>query len=33
MWSEAALLGFAHAYEQASRKRIVPQLVEQPYAV
>lgn len=33
MWSEAALLGFAHAYEQASHKRIVPQLVEQPYAV
>lgn len=33
LWSEAKLLGFAHAYEQASRQRIVPQLVAEPYAV
>lgn len=33
LWSEAKLLGYAQAYEQASRKRIVPQLVAEPYAV
>ena len=31
MWSEATLLGFAFAYEQATRHRIVPVLEETPY--
>jgi Asp-tRNA(Asn)/Glu-tRNA(Gln) amidotransferase A subunit family amidase len=31
MWSEAELLGFAFDYEQASRHRIVPELVETAY--
>jgi len=31
MWSEAELLAFAYDYEQASRLRIVPELVETPY--
>jgi Asp-tRNA(Asn)/Glu-tRNA(Gln) amidotransferase A subunit family amidase len=33
MWSEADLLAFAYDYEQATRHRIVPQLVEEPYPV
>ncbi len=33
MWSEADLLGFAYDYEQATRHRIVPELVETPYPV
>jgi len=33
MWSEADLLGYAYAFEQASKLRIVPDLVEQPYTV
>jgi Asp-tRNA(Asn)/Glu-tRNA(Gln) amidotransferase A subunit family amidase len=28
MWSEAALLSLAYAYEQATRHRIVPKLIE-----
>ncbi len=32
LWSEAQPLGFAFAYEQATRHRIVPTLVETPYA-
>jgi Asp-tRNA(Asn)/Glu-tRNA(Gln) amidotransferase A subunit family amidase len=32
LWSEAQLLGFAFAYEQATRRRIVPTLVETPHA-
>jgi Asp-tRNA(Asn)/Glu-tRNA(Gln) amidotransferase A subunit family amidase len=33
MWSEAELLGFAYDYEQATKHRIVPALVETPYPV
>ncbi|MCW6507466.1 amidase [Lichenifustis flavocetrariae] len=33
MWSEASLLGFAYAYEQATHHRIVPELVASTYAV
>jgi Asp-tRNA(Asn)/Glu-tRNA(Gln) amidotransferase A subunit family amidase len=32
LWSEAQLLGFAFAYEQATRHRVVPTLVKTPYA-
>jgi Asp-tRNA(Asn)/Glu-tRNA(Gln) amidotransferase A subunit family amidase len=32
MWSEADLLGYAYAFEQASNLRVVPQLVETPYS-
>ncbi len=31
MWSEAELLAFAYDYEQATKLRIVPELVETPY--
>ena len=30
MWTEAALLSFAYAYEQATGARIPPHLVEEP---
>lgn len=33
MWSEAELLGFAYDYEQATKHRIVPVLVETAYPV
>lgn len=33
MWSEAELLSFAYDYEQATKHRIVPVLVETPYPV
>lgn len=33
MWSEAELLGYAYAYEQATHHRIVPELVNEPYPV
>ena len=33
MWSEAELLAFAYDYEQATKHRIVPVLVETPYPV
>jgi Asp-tRNA(Asn)/Glu-tRNA(Gln) amidotransferase A subunit family amidase len=33
MWSETDLLGFAYDYEQATKHRIVPMLVETPYPV
>lgn len=33
MWSEADLLAFAYDYEQATKHRIVPVLVETPYPV
>jgi len=33
MWSEPDLLAFAYDYEQATRHRIVPTLVETPYPV
>jgi len=33
MWSEAELLGYAYAYEQATHHRIVPELVTEPYPV
>jgi len=33
MWSEAELLSFAYDYEQATKHRIVPKLVETPYPV
>lgn len=32
MWSEADLLAYAYAYEQDTRHRIVPALVETPYS-
>jgi len=32
MWSEADLLGYAYAFEQASKQRVVPQLAETPYS-
>lgn len=31
LWSEAALLGYAFDYEQATRHRIIPELVTEPY--
>ena len=31
MWSEPDLLAFAYHYEQATKHRIVPELVEEPY--
>ena len=31
MWSEAELLAYAYAYEQATHHRIVPTLAEEPY--
>lgn len=31
MWSEAALLGFAYDYEQATRHRIVPELQQDAF--
>ena len=33
MWSEAELLGYAYAFEQATHQRIVPELVEEEYPI